>query len=410
MTLDYLKTHPWLSFELDLRRASSQLWMLLGEARSKCDHVAGVPLPLTVAQELYLLYFVKGVKATTAIEGNLLSEEEIQAHLEGQLTLPESRQYQQQEVANVVRSCNAIASQITEMGPSDLLSRDLICRFNAQVLEDLPLEADVRPGVLRQHNVTVGRYLGAPPKDLAMLTERLCRWLNEDFAPIEGLGVGGALLKAVLAHLYIAWIHPFGDGNGRTARLVEFFLLVNAGVPAPSAHLLSNHYNLTRAEYYRQLDAASRSNDVMPFLTYAVQGFVEGLRQQLALIRDHQWALAWNDLVRETLAREPRSKAERCRALVDALTARSPEPVPRNEILLLDARIARLYARVSDKTFSRDLAEMEEEGLIAHERGGYRARMETILAFLPPTWPKPGTSRGKGAESSARPGKARTTE
>ena len=45
------------------------------------------------------------------------------------------------------------------------------------------------------------------------------------------------ILKATLAHLYIAWIHPFGDGNGRTARLVEFMLLSRAGVPSPSAHL-----------------------------------------------------------------------------------------------------------------------------------------------------------------------------
>lgn len=389
MTLDYLKTHPWLTFQLDLRRASPQLWMLLGEARSKCEHVSGVPLPLWVAEELYQLYLVKGVKATTAIEGNLLTEAEIQAHLDGELTLPESRQYQQQEVANVVQSCNLITSQIAATGPSDLLSSELVCRFNEQILQGLPLEEDVRPGILRQHSVTVGRYLGAPARDLQMLVNRLCQWLNEDFSSMDGLGVCGALLKAVLAHLYIAWIHPFGDGNGRTARLVEFYLLVNAGVPEPSAHLLSNHYNLTRSEYYRQLDASSRTNDVMPFLSYAVQGFVEGLRHQLAVIRGHQWTLAWKDLVREKLGQEPKSKAERCRALVDALAAQSPEPVPKSAILLLEARVARLYARVSDKTFSRDLAEMERAGLIAHEGGGYRARMEVILAFLPPIWKKP---------------------
>lgn len=69
-----------------------------------------------------------------------------------------------------------------------------------------------------------------------------------------------AILKAIAAHLYLAWIHPF-DGNGRTARLMELRLLLAAGVTTPATHLLSNHYNLTRGEYYRQLDAASRTGN-----------------------------------------------------------------------------------------------------------------------------------------------------
>jgi hypothetical protein len=75
-----------------------------------------------------------------------------------------------------------------------------------------------------------------------------------------------AILKAMVAHLYLAWTHPFGDGNGRTARLIEFHILLSAGVPSPAAHLFSNHYNQTRAEYYRQLDRASKSGG-HPFLS-----------------------------------------------------------------------------------------------------------------------------------------------
>src|SRR3954471_974864 len=80
-----------------------------------------------------------------------------------------------------------------------------------------------------------------------------------------------AILKAVLAHLYIAWIHPFGDGNGRTARLIEFELMVRAGVPLPAAHLLSDHYNRTRAVYYIELDKTSHGHfELEPFVRYAL--------------------------------------------------------------------------------------------------------------------------------------------
>jgi hypothetical protein len=40
----YEPTHPWLIFQLDLRALPPELWLLLGEARSKCEHLAGVPL------------------------------------------------------------------------------------------------------------------------------------------------------------------------------------------------------------------------------------------------------------------------------------------------------------------------------------------------------------------------------
>ena len=41
----YEQTHPWIDFRLNLARAPYRFWMLLGEARSKCDMIAGVPLP-----------------------------------------------------------------------------------------------------------------------------------------------------------------------------------------------------------------------------------------------------------------------------------------------------------------------------------------------------------------------------
>ena len=73
------------------------------------------------------------------------------------------------------------------------------------------------------------------------------------------------ILSAILAHLYLAWIHPFGDGNGRSARLLEFGVLLTGRVPTVAAHLLANFYNDTRSEYYRQLRIASESGgDVVP--------------------------------------------------------------------------------------------------------------------------------------------------
>src|SRR4051794_21663082 len=108
----YEKTHPWLSFELDLSRAPMQLWMLLGEARSKIEHLSESLLAPETGERLRQLYLAKGVHATTAIEGNTLSEEEVAEYLQGRLKLPPSQDYRTREVENIVRTYNQIADEV----------------------------------------------------------------------------------------------------------------------------------------------------------------------------------------------------------------------------------------------------------------------------------------------------------
>ena len=107
------QTHPWLTFRLDLRPVPHTLWMLVGEARSKCEHIAGVPLRPEDAQGLYEVYLTKGVHATTSIEGNTLSEDEVRKRVEGKLTLPKSREYLGREVDNVVGACREIVRAVS---------------------------------------------------------------------------------------------------------------------------------------------------------------------------------------------------------------------------------------------------------------------------------------------------------
>ena len=68
MRRPYEQSHPWLKFGLNLASAPVSLWMLLGEARSKCEHICCVPLLPETATKLNQLYLVRGAVATTAIE------------------------------------------------------------------------------------------------------------------------------------------------------------------------------------------------------------------------------------------------------------------------------------------------------------------------------------------------------
>jgi Fic family protein len=380
----YRQTHPWISFQLDLTKAPYSLWMDLGAVQSKIEHVANALLPPDVAEELHTLYLAKGVHATTAIEGNTLSEDEVHARIEKQTSLPESKAYLGQEIDNIVNACNAIGKEV--LGGKDArLTAERIKIFNGEVLKDLRLAEDVVPGEFRRHSVGVANYRGAPWSDCEFLTERLCQWLNDEMTPPRPeLSIAFAVLRAVMAHLYIAWIHPFGDGNGRTARLVEFQILLAGRVPSIATHLLSNYYNQTRTEYYRRLAAASQSAEgPMDFLDYAVRGLRDALDEQIKQIRAYQWEVAWRDYVYRQFRGQEGAAVYRRRLVALELAKAEPRKVSVSKLKRLTPEIAELYASKTIKTLTRDVNELEQMKLIRRIGRAVAANGAILTHVLP---------------------------
>ncbi len=379
----YLSSHPWISFRVDLKIAPPKLWILLGEAQALCEQIAQTPLLPATANHMHQLYLAKGVGGTTAIEGNTLTEEEVLQHLEGSLKLPPSREYLAKELDNIVAACNQMLGALGD-GESEEVSLSAILEFNRLVLDGLEHDTEVNPGEIRTQSVVVGRYRGAPAKDCEYLLNRMCEWLSgPDFEYREGRTLVTAILKAIVAHLYLVWIHPFDDGNGRTARLIEFQILINAGVPSPAAHLLSNHYNLTRREYYQRLDRASRSQEgLVEFIEYGVRGFVEGLQGQIDLIRSQVLNVSWRDYVHDVFRGKEREVDRRRRHLLLDLS-QAESAISLAEVREVSPRVAALYSGMSDQTLERDLNVLIEMKLAEKTKSGFRARKESILSFLP---------------------------
>ena len=389
----YERSHPWISFRPGLARATPQLWSLLGQAAARCEQVARAVLPPAAAAEMHKLYLIKGARATTAIEGNTLTEEQVRDRLDGQLELPISQEYLGREVDNILRACEDIFGRVIAPEPIRL-TPDWIREANRLVLAGLEehLKEGVVPGDVPPFSVGVARYPGAPREDCRFLLERLCEWLEEDAVWPElqehlGSAVAVALLRAIFAHLYIAWIHPFGDGNGRTARLAEFLILAGAGVPSPATHLLSNHYNLTRADYYRQLDRSSRANggrgDALGVIVYSLQGFLDGLEEQCRYVEEVQSWLAWEHYVYWRFRLHPRSPAMNRRREVVLVLGRHAKPVRKREIPDLAPALARLYSTKTAKTLTRDLNWLLANELLEKEAASYRAPVHMMQQFLP---------------------------
>ena len=93
----------------------------------------------------------------------------------------------------------------------ELLPNDLLWVKNPQTQED----ARVVPGILREHDVVVGRHVAISPPALPRFLERFEVAYNN-------LGKVGAIIASATAHHRFLWIHPFADGNGRVARLMSY--------------------------------------------------------------------------------------------------------------------------------------------------------------------------------------------
>lgn len=379
----YEETHPWLDFTVDLRQLSTDVWVMLGECQSKCEHIRDAPILPDTARELNQLYLIKGVVATVAIEGNPITEDEALECWEGKSQLPPNRVYQGREIDNIKTIYSEIVD-IIQKGSTPSLTIESIKDLQRKLLNGLPLNEDITPGELTKIQVGVSMYRGAPPEDCEYLLGRLCDWLNGPRlkAPNEELTFVYAIIRAIIAHLYIVWIHPFGDGNGRTARFIELISLISSGIPATAAHLLSNHYNQTRTKYYEELDYASRpkpKGDIVPFLSYAIQGLLDGLQLQVGKIQEQQWKVVWQGFVYRTIKGRSGPIKDRKLALVFAISDQK-HSIPIREIPKLPQLVSE-YSSSGSSVLKNDIDELVKDGLLARERGRIRARFDAMYGF-----------------------------
>lgn len=122
-------------------------------------------------------------------------------------------------------------------------------------------------------------YIGLPWKMLRTYMENLVNFINQESTMND-------LLKAALIHFYIAYLHPWFDGNGRMARLIHLWYLVQQQYSSALFVPLSEYIEKSRRDYYNAYTLAERNAqissilDVTPFLVY----FIENVYHKLAAI------------------------------------------------------------------------------------------------------------------------------
>jgi Fic family protein len=137
--------------------------------------------------------------------------------------------------------------------------------FYSRLPDDLHFSEDrkgdkyrIVPGALRAFEVEVGRH---QPPHFKALPEMLARFA--DFYKSDRILATDQLIALAAAHHRLAWIHPFGDGNGRVIRLYSHAWLIRCEADALGLWTLSRGLARQRAAYYQHLSDADhpRRND-----------------------------------------------------------------------------------------------------------------------------------------------------
>jgi len=132
-------------------------------------------------------------------------------------------------------------------------------------------------------------YTPPPPKDMPRLMKDFVDWLNAcDHPPL--------IVAGIAQHRFVD-IHPFTDGNGRTARVLCTLILYQRGYDFKRLFSLSEYYDKDRPAYYRAIQSA-RTGDLTPWLEY----FVSGLKVQMADVSERGEAAIREEALMEKAA------------------------------------------------------------------------------------------------------------
>lgn len=177
------------------------------------------------------------VSGSTGIEGNPLDPAAVEEVLAGAAVDADADHIR--EVENYNRALNLARGAAAR--PGFTWSHEVIHLINATVVEGLPRDTrgnDRGTG----EDVHVGIFTGPSPLMVPSLMDELVDWLRrtDDETP---------LVRSALLHLNMIAIHPFNDGNGRTARILSAMELIRDGVQSPELLSIEAYLRRNRGEY-----------------------------------------------------------------------------------------------------------------------------------------------------------------
>jgi len=233
------------------------------------------------------------IESSVSIEGFSVTPEEALALTSGgQATVQDGES--QQAVRCYARAMDHVGT----------MAIDPSFRWLDRVILDLHFDAcyfqrDKDPGLWRTGPIGVtGRdgsleYQGPDADSVGALMEEVVTWLAEGDLEVD------VVIRAAMAHLHVVSAHPFRDGNGRVARIVQSLVLAREGLASPEFFSIEEYLGSHTQEYYAALRETQGGSyqperDTTGWVTFCLEAHLAQARQRLAQVE--QAALRWQRL------------------------------------------------------------------------------------------------------------------
>jgi Fic family protein len=225
---------------------------------------------------------------STMIEGNRLTQEQVAQVIGASQHFP-GRERDQDEVKGYYAALEDV-ERLAARG--DHLTETAVSKLHALVMGGGRTRVKPTPyrdgqNVIRDSRSNSIVYLPPEAKDVPRLMEHFIAWLNAGKETSEELPVP---VKAAIAHYQYATIHPYFDGNGRTARLLTTLILHLGGYGLKGLYALEEYYARNLGEYYAALTIGPSHNyylgraeaDITGWIAY----FIEGMADSFERVRE----------------------------------------------------------------------------------------------------------------------------
>jgi len=221
---------------------------------------------------------LRSTHASTSIEGNSLSIEEVTDLLIGRDVTALVKD--KKEVLNYLQALEELNS-LTQKKKTHLENKDILQlhrTITAGVLKDKTHEGNYRSGkqyvLLRNRASGEVTFLPPPTDQVMRLMSDLIDWINENQNSTLN-----PVVEAAIAHYEFVRIHPFLDGNGRTARMLATLILIRRSFDTNRFFALDDFYNSDRSRYYQMLRSVHQDEyDLTHWLEYFCEGVAVSMK------------------------------------------------------------------------------------------------------------------------------------
>lgn len=228
--------------------------------------------------------------SSTAIEGNQLNIHEVEALVgRKKIDAPPRDIFEVQNYINALKYIEQVVEK------KQLITEKVLLKIHKLVTDKTLNEKS--SGHYRKGSVYVVRrrlgfsnevmYTGPDDKKVPELCANLIAWIKEsekqDINPI---------IVAGIVHQEIAAIHPFNDGNGRTARSLATLILYKRGYDFRKLFALEDYYNEDRPEYYKAINIGKTYDERKIDFTSWLEYFAKGFKEEIDNVKNKIMALS----------------------------------------------------------------------------------------------------------------------